>query len=68
MKEFQTDFKKNIKDINNSNNKLKILEQVIDNSSDEYFNEVLQEFGSVESFFEEIMMDLPSNLQKIEPE
>lgn len=68
MKEFQTDFKQNIKDINNSNNKLKILEQVIDNSSDEYFNEVLQEFGSVESFFEEIMMDLPSNLTKIEPE
>lgn len=68
MKEFQTDFKQNIKDINNSNNKLKILEQVIDNSSDEYFNEVLQEFGSVERFFEEIMMDLPSNLTKIEPE
>ena len=68
MKEFQTDFKQNIKDINNSNNKLKILEQVIDNSSDEYFNEVLQEFGSVESFLEEIMMDLPSNLTKIEPE
>ena len=68
MKEFQTDFKQNIKDINNSNNKLKILEQVIDNSSDEYFNEVLQDFGSVESFFEEIMMDLPSNLTKIEPE